>query len=77
MVYSDMSKPSRKCRDVATKSGILYQTMTVEKTGVAMEPVISGKHIVKVMNELNNNIYLNYICNHHGTGILQHLFNMF
>ena len=56
MVYSDMSKPCRKC-DVATKSGILYQTMTVEKTGVAMEPamepVISGKHRRRIFSEGN------------------------
>ena len=47
--------------------------MTVEKTGVAMEPVISGKH----RRRIYNNIYLKYVCNHHGACILQHLFNMF
>ena len=80
VVYSDMSKPCRKC-DVATKSGILYQTVTVEKNwggyGTCYGTCYFRETYSEVMNELNNNIYLNYICNHHGTCILQHLFNMF
>ena len=38
---------------------------------------IGEEYIVKVMNELNNSIYLKYIFNHHSTCILRHLFNMF